>query len=910
MILNYIPRYPARFYLGLTVILEIVFSFLCSANLSAQEFVPFPISTTIYPGSHIIYPTQTITTATPRLIADGDKFSRNGDRIKLWGTNLTFGCNFPAKSYAPILAKRLGNAGINCVRLHHLDYFNYPSGIWNSSGTALSTTALDLLDYFIAQLANNGVYINLNLHVSRKHSSYLGLPDPGTDFDKVVDIFTPSIITAQQGYATSILTHVNPYRGMRYADDPEIAIIEISNEDSLFMWDGDYRLRNLPAYYATLLKNQYNSWLTAKYGTTSALSTAWMTGIDTTGPNLFLNPTMQNTTSSGAIQNWIMETHSPANAVASTYYRAPYNGAKLQITSCDSTNWHLQFKQVYLTVQSTHYYTLSFMACADTARTMDISVMQDHDPWSGLGLWGSASLTTTWSSYTFGFVATATDTNTRVSFSIGASPASIYLANMNFHLGGQIGIQPGEFIESTTVSVYTTNEATPRIRDRLRFLAQTEKAFYDSMRFYVRDTIGSDALVTGTIVFGPLGLYGQSDMDFIDAHAYWQHPQFPGTAWDPNNWYILQEAMTDYPSIWDTFSGLASNRLAGKPFTVTEYNHPAPNDFQQECVPMISSFASAQDWDGVWLFDYGNATSYNTETAKFSGFFDCYMNSAKFGFVPAGASLFRNSALPPLTASSTIRLVTSSDPLFDLIELERNYGDNLNTVLNSAYGIAWDTPIATKLAVSISTGTIDLGFSGRGDSSSRPNIGRSIASPLPEPINLNANSFSGLTLSWTTANGRGFYYALANGVAAYTGHSTDFAIKTFGQITVISPNFAAITITPLDTDSIDSAQYVLLTACGRCENTGMVFSTDRTTVGSNWGHAPVQIEAVDAQIKLPSGNWTCQALSSNGAPSTTVPVSGSSGTQSVHINSSYNTMWYLLTRTNSTTSVTNFFLFK
>jgi hypothetical protein len=45
-------------------------------------------------------------------------------------------------------------------------------------------------------------------------------------------------------------------------------------------------------------------------------------------------------------------------------------------------------------------------------------------------------------------------------------------------------------------------------------------------------------MVTGTIVFGPLGLYAQSDMDFIDSHAYWQHPQFPNRPWDSGDWLM------------------------------------------------------------------------------------------------------------------------------------------------------------------------------------------------------------------------------------------------------------------------------------------------------------------------------------------------------------------------------------
>ncbi len=74
---------------------------------------------------------------------------------------------------------------------------------------------------------------------------------------------------------------------------------------------------------------------------------------------------------------------------------------------------------------------------------------------------------------------------------------------------------------------FRDSESTARILDRMIFLAETEKAYFDDMRSFIKNDLGCRALVTGTIVFGPLGQYAQSDMDFIDSHAYWQHPTLP-----------------------------------------------------------------------------------------------------------------------------------------------------------------------------------------------------------------------------------------------------------------------------------------------------------------------------------------------------------------------------------------------
>ena len=110
--------------------------------------------------------------------------------------------------------------------------------------------------------------------------------------------------------------------------------------------------------------------------------------------------------------------------------------------------------------------------------------------------------------------------------------------------------------------------------------------------------------------------------------------------------------MTDHPSQATLFR-LAAERLGGKPFTVSEYNHPAPLDAQAECVPMIASFAAAQDWDGIWLFTYSHATD-NWAREAMSGFFDIDANPAKWGFMRAGTAIFREQAMAPL---ETIKIV-------------------------------------------------------------------------------------------------------------------------------------------------------------------------------------------------------------------------------------------------------------
>ena len=143
------------------------------------DFVPFVIPHRADPNSLIAMPpSAAIRPDGPRLTVRDGHFALARRRVRIWGVNLCFGANFPAHADAERLAERLAAGGINGVRLHHMDATAFPRGIWDRRDPKrLSPDALDRLDYLIDQLARRGIWVNLNLHVSRTHSRVLKLPD-------------------------------------------------------------------------------------------------------------------------------------------------------------------------------------------------------------------------------------------------------------------------------------------------------------------------------------------------------------------------------------------------------------------------------------------------------------------------------------------------------------------------------------------------------------------------------------------------------------------------------------------------------------------------------------------------------------------------------------------------------------
>jgi hypothetical protein len=323
--------------------------------------------------------------------------------------------------------------------------------------------------------------------------------------------------------------------------------------------------------------------------------------------------------------------------------------------------------------------------------------------------------------------------------------------------------------------------------------------------------------------------------------------------------------MTDYPAQATLFR-LAAERLHGKPFTVSEYNHPAPLDSQAECVPMIASFAAAQDWDGVWLYTYSHSSD-GWYRENLNSYFDIDTNPAKWGFMRAGTAIFREMNIGiPSSICAVVPLADSSDVLASLTKLHLEHDRDMFAVLAKRGSITREKMLETQFAATFGN----------------ENFVRVLYSSHPK-------------LDWSVENGKGLYSARSQRAWVSTGHTERFEKAANVKLSLNKPEFAAVTVTPLDKRPINQSRKILVTACGRCENTGMKFSEDRRTVGRNWGSPPVQIEAVEGTLSL-NGRWTCQALGPDGMPKPGMLVFQEGGQSFITLSPQCETMWYLLTR--------------
>ena len=105
-----------------------------------------------------------------------------------------------------------------------------------------------------------------------------------------MDNYDRRMIARQKEYARQLLTHVNPYTHLSYAEDPCVAVVEINNENSLMgdPWGAGFGtgLDTLPEPFRGELVGLWNGWLTKKYGTDAKLRAAWLQGVTPPGPSI------------------------------------------------------------------------------------------------------------------------------------------------------------------------------------------------------------------------------------------------------------------------------------------------------------------------------------------------------------------------------------------------------------------------------------------------------------------------------------------------------------------------------------------------------------------------------------------------------------------------------------------------
>ncbi len=632
----------------------------------------------------------------------GDRFVfEDGTPIRFLGTQIG---SF-SKEQLDYAVRRMRRQGINITRLHGLENLNDRNG---RTSFDYSKEGFDRLDYLIAKLGENGIYIILDVHYPLTYrfkpgDEIPGLPQGGPASH--AQFINEKVASIMHRRMADVFTHRNPYTNKRYCDDPTIASVEVLNEDSLF-WG------TIAQPFRQELEQRFADWLRARYGGDAGLRKAWgMRG--------------------------------------------------------------------------------ALVGAGPRARPLE-GQPQGVAPTEGEGLGPGQSIPL---------------------LSNGLFNARYFQANP---------------------------EKGVRAQDQMRFCLELEDKYWAASVVALRKAgVKVPISATNWQAHGfatRAHMLGQSRLDYIDRHGYWDHPQGEGNL----KWRIATALFHNQPMVQavqpdqDTLIYLGRGNLVtekaweqvlGLPMTISEWNTCLPNQYALEGTGLMAAYGLLQGWDGLLEFGY---FSPDWREALGPGSFDMLANPPQILQFPAIATLWHRQDI------REAELIAES--LYDN---------------ESVFGLDDDRKPVPIVAALI--GKVGYRFV----SQHREPVVKDIR-PYWDPEKRIARSTTG-ELTWDAS--QGFVTINTPRTQAVIGFLSA-GPHELTAVTFRSPtNFGAVYVTAMDEDRpIESARRLLVTAVGPARNTGMEYETasQRSPLGVPYsrlrdaGKAPALLEAVTGQLEIRS----------------------------------------------------------
>lgn len=780
--------------------------------------------------------------------------------VKLHATNLTGPANFPTHEQSDKLADRLARFGINCVRLHYFDAaygtFKFPaiSGIFKGLDAWQDAPQLpefdperrDRQDYLIAALKKKGIYVNMNLHVARN--------------PKGIDIFDPTLIALQKEYARKLLTHVNPYTGLAYVEEPAIAVIEINNENALFNNYGAGMAQRMKKEYQEELQKQWNEWLKQKYATTAALHQAW--------------EWKQVPLHDEQIPEGKFDEDVPMDGKIWRYQDGQTNTAMdvadgrltVRVSKAGETYFPKLLRQVQ--VKKGEIYTLKFfLRCIDgKPGKLGLAVADAQEGWRSLGLFTTYNVGRDWQLFQYTFEAIDDSDQAEVQMT-RFTPGVYEMGEISFQSGMPETALLAGTLEEGTVPVLRTHEFAPACmkKDFAKFLTDVELRYWMGLYSYLRKDLKAKQLISGTqLGYSPAPI--MAELDYVDSHSYWCHPSPVSKEWKITNRSMVNS--------FGCVLGLANQRVLGKPYTCSEYNHPFPNFYGAEGQPMLRVMGALQGWDGVFEYTYNHEPDF--EPTQNTYFFSMIARTDVLAHIPACAAIYLRGDVREAqeTAAAAFNEEKYWDRLAGSLAIHYstgNAGFDSRLAMIHKVGISLDAEKGAN-PEDYQVGKMDVLVSDTGEVTWNRE--------LPEKNYWTVN----------TANTK-----LFSGFPE--GRTIDLGNVQL-KIGKTRMDWATLSMTSQNATGFgeNGKANILLAATGYCENEGMKVervSESQITL-SDWGKGTILCEGIPATLTLdlPAERVKCFALDPHGERKADVPITSTDGKATLAIDPQYQTIWY------------------
>jgi hypothetical protein len=214
---------------------------------------------------------------------------------------------------------------------------------------------------------------------------------------------------------------------------------------------------------------------------------------------------------------------------------------------------------------------------------------------------------------------------------------------------------------------YAKRNRTPAFN---RFLHETQVRSDARLHVFLR-SLGSQALLTGAnFINGQELTLLRQHYDYVDNHQYWDHPKRVTGRWSLPFGFHQTGATAEAAGMPRQ---IMPTRIFQKPFVVTEFNYVRPNRYRGESAALMPAYASLQDWDAIYRFDYAS----NKDSALNGGVTGTFaLADDPVGLLAdrVGALVFRRGDIMP--GRHAIAFKPDSDSMF--ARLNKTYPDTFS----------------------------------------------------------------------------------------------------------------------------------------------------------------------------------------------------------------------------------------
>ncbi|TWU36191.1 glycoside hydrolase family 5 protein [Novipirellula artificiosorum] len=394
-------------------------------------------------------------------------------------------------------------------------------------------------------------------------------------------------------------------------------------------------------------------------------------------------------------------------------------------------------------------------------------------------------------------------------------------------------LAPSQFSSATAERFATDQE----------FVVDTERSFLRRMKTLIKDEVGLKSMLIGDAdhndsVNGFPHMINNALFDYADGHGYWQHPSIGKITRTKN------DPMVNDPSD-STMVQFARAPIVGKPFVISETNHPYPHRYAVEGIPLLTAYAMLQDWDGVFFHEFGRAVYDNPDAIGRNGWFNLSTDPIKVAELMCSALMWHRGDV-----QSAKQLIVRQHTVDEIMANSRMPSWEHRPFFDDAF--AKTLPLVHRTRWRL--------------------VEKPVKAEYPPSPGINDIVSDTEQLRWQGADkNRGRVTIDTPKVQATIGFQRDAEHRSYPGIRHLSVDvkndFATVILTSLDDQPIASSKKLLLFVGDRSANEDLTWEDDFQTV-ANWGNGPVAIRPLQGKISL----WGLQS----GGPLTTT-VLGSLG---------------------------------